>query len=96
MRLAEPRTPGVARILFHTVAWQYFSDDTRTRIRAALDQAGAAATPDTPLGWLGLEINDARSDCELRLTLWPGGETLHLANAHPHCAWIEWRDSNDA
>lgn len=89
-RLAEPRVPGVARVLFHTVAWQYFEEEGRARIRAALDAAGAAATETTPLGWLRLEINDDRSAYELRLTLWPGGETLHLADSHPHCAWIAW------
>jgi hypothetical protein len=89
-RLAEPRAPGVARILYHTVAWQYFDEDDKARIRAALDAAGAEATAETPLGWLGLEVNDDRSAYELRLTMWPGGETLHLADSHPHCAWIQW------
>jgi hypothetical protein len=89
-RLAEPRTLGVMRILFHTVARQYFPEDTRARIDAALDAAAAAATSDAPLGHLALEIDWARGVYELRLTLWPGGETLHLADSHPHCAWIDW------
>ncbi len=89
-RLAEPRVPGVMRILFHTVARQYFPDETRARIDAALAAAAALATPEAPIGHLALEIDWARGVYELRLTLWPDGETLHLADSHPHCAWMDW------
>lgn len=91
-RLAEPAVPGTMRVVYHTIAWQYFPENARGRIRAALDREGVAATDTTPLSWLRLEVNDDRSAYELRLTQWPGGEERHLADAHPHCAWIEWRD----
>ncbi|HEY0598055.1 DUF2332 domain-containing protein, partial [Sphingopyxis sp.] len=90
-RLAEPRTSGVARIVFHTITFQYFPDSTKARVEHAIRSAGDAANAETPLGWLRLEANADRDTCELRLTLWPDGTELHLADAHPHCAWISWR-----
>ncbi|RJF93386.1 DUF2332 domain-containing protein [Sphingomonas cavernae] len=90
-RMAEPVESGVMRVLFHTIAWQYFPDQVKARVRGALEKAGALADEDTPLGWLRLEINDDRSAYELRLTMWPGGEEIHLADAHPYCAWVAWR-----
>lgn len=90
-RLAEPQMAGTMRILFHTITFQYFPEDAKARVRAALEAAGAAATRDRPLGWLFLEARDDGAAYELRLKLWPGGEALHLADAHPHCTWIDWK-----
>ena len=53
-RLAEPR-PGRLHIVYHSIAWQYFPPATRTTARAALDAAGARATPDAPLAHIALE-----------------------------------------
>lgn len=88
-RLAEPPRAGHARVLMHSVVWQYLGADRHVRIRAALDAAGAAATPDRPLAWVRLEPNRDLARHEMRATLWPGGTETLLARAHPHGRWIE-------
>ena len=60
----------------------------------AFEAVGAAATPDTPLGWIALETDPATFRHELRVRLWDGdahqGEEHLLSHAHPHGAWVEW------
>lgn len=90
-RLAQPQADGVMRILFHTIAFQYFPDDQKDRVRVAIEAAGAAATEDRPFGWLSFEFDEAKNACELHLTLWPTGEKYHLANAHPHATSVSWK-----
>jgi len=92
--LARPRQPGTARVMFHSIMWQYMPAATQTRITAAFEAEGAAATPDTPLGWIALETDPATFRHELRVRLWDGaehrGEEHLLSHAHPHGAWVEW------
>jgi hypothetical protein len=92
--LARPAQPGVARVMFHSIMWQYMPAATQARITAAFEAAGAAATPDTPLGWVALETDPATFRHELRVRLWDGethhGEEHMLSHAHPHGAWVEW------
>lgn len=90
-RLAEPQTKGVARVVMHSVFWQYLPSASQQRIEMAMDLAAKAATPDRPLGWLRFEPEPgAVSPMQLRLDLWPTGEKLHLATCHPHGAAISW------
>ena len=92
--LARPAQPGVARVMFHSIMWQYMPAATQARITAAFEAEGAAATPDTPLGWVALETDPATFRHELRVRLWDGeahhGEEHLLSHAHPHGAWVEW------
>jgi hypothetical protein len=90
--LAKP-APGVATVVAHTIVSQYFTKETRARVRQILDDAGARATKDAPLAWLSMEQYAMDQLPELRLTLWPGGETRTIARAHPHGAWIEWLET---
>ena len=89
-----PAQPGTARVMFHSIMWQYMPAATQTRITAAFEAEGAAATPDTPLGWIALETDPATFRHELRVRLWDGashhGEEHLLSHAHPHGAWVEW------
>jgi hypothetical protein len=87
--LAKPMQ-GAATVVAHTIVSQYFTKETRARVRAIIDAAGARATKDAPLAWLSMEQYAMDQLPELRLTLWPGGETRKIAHAHPHGAWIEW------
>jgi hypothetical protein len=90
-KLAAPQTPDTARIILHSVFWQYLPRDTQNRIEAAILNAGGLATADRPLGWLSFEPDPpAISPMQLRLRLWPSGGTLHLAGCHPHGASISW------
>lgn len=92
--LARAPQPGTARVMFHSIMWQYMPAATQARITAAFEAAGAAATPDRPLGWIALETDPATFRHELRVRLWDGadhrGEEQLLSDAHPHGAWVEW------
>jgi hypothetical protein len=85
------RPAGLATVLFHSVVWQYLPAPTQGRIVAALERAGADASPDTPLAWLRMEPSLNGSDAELRLTIWPGARERLLADADFHGRWVSWR-----
>lgn len=90
-KLAEPQTGGTARIVMHSVFWQYMPTHAQNRAEVAILKAGGSATADRPLGWLSFEPDPpAISPMQLRLRLWPSGECLHLAACHPHGASINW------
>jgi hypothetical protein len=82
---------GRARIVMHSVFWQYLPEATRTRIEAAIRYAGTAATDARPLAWLRFEPDPpAIMPMQIRLDLWPAGESLHLGVSHPHGTDIKW------
>ncbi len=91
-RLGEPQDAGVTRIVYHSIALQYFPTEGRQRVIAAIKAAGARATRDRPLAWLSLEFTaEVTSHALLRLQCWPGTGTLEtLAHVHPHGTKIEW------
>ncbi|MDH3742882.1 MAG: DUF2332 domain-containing protein, partial [Hyphomicrobiales bacterium] len=80
---------GVARVLFHSIAYQYFPDASKQRIAARMDAAGQAATAEAPLGWLAFEQFE-REGPRLTLRVWPGGQERMLARADAHGRKIEW------
>lgn len=81
--------PGAATVIYHSVFWQYLPPDTQAGLAAAIQAAGAAATPDAPFAWLRMEPSaDDLSLFVLDLTLWPAGGTHRLAEAHTHGAWV--------
>ncbi|MCK4712977.1 MAG: DUF2332 domain-containing protein, partial [Marinosulfonomonas sp.] len=81
---------GVTRVLFHSIAYQYFPEAVKQRIFARMEAAGAKATPQAPLAWLAFEQH---SDDGPRLTLrlWPGGKMQELAVAGAHVHGVEWQ-----
>jgi len=81
--------PGVARLLFHSIAFQYFPEEAQQRIKAHMARAGTKATANAPLAWLAFESHPKESP-RLTLKLWPGGETRLLARADAHCRKIQW------
>jgi hypothetical protein len=87
-RLAVEAETGVCRVVQHTIAWQYFPEATKARIRARLDEAGARASADAPLAWLRLESEAVGA--RLRLTVWPGGEDTVLAEPDAHVRGVRW------
>jgi hypothetical protein len=88
-RLAEPVAPGAARVVLHSIAFQYFPETTKARIAAAMAEAGAGATEAAPLAWLRYEYEPADDKITLRLRTWPGEERL-LAHCHPHGSSVKW------
>jgi hypothetical protein len=78
---------GVTRVVYHTVAFQYFPAAAQQRIRARLETAGTRARASAPLAWLSFENEPAmQGRTVLRLTLWPGGGQKILGVGHPHGA----------
>jgi hypothetical protein len=87
--LAEPGTDGVATVVFHSIFWQYLGEDERAQIEDALSDAGARATPYSPLAWLRMEADGA--DTRVDATIWPGAEKRLLARAGYHGRPVSWR-----
>ncbi len=89
--LARPPADGVTRVIDHSIVWQYIPADRRARITAAIEAAGAAASPAAPLAWLALETNRTTFRHELTVRHWPGdGAPVLLGESQAHGAWIDW------
>ena len=90
-RSLASRQGGSAYMLFHSIMWQYLPEETKASIAGDLQSAGMGATTDAPIAWLRMEpLSTTDKHATLSLTLWPGGETRHLARCDYHGRWIEW------
>ena len=87
---ARRAAPGRATVVFHSIVWQYLTDDERATAEAALATAGERATRDAPLAWLRLEPSADLTHTELRVTTWPTGEERLLARCHYHLGPMQW------
>lgn len=71
-------------VVFHSIVWQYFSQDTKDRFRSALRRHGERRR--SPLAWLRMEPAGAAPD--LRITTWRNGsvdeDDLALATSSYH------------
>jgi hypothetical protein len=88
-RLAQDTT-GTVHVIYHTIAWNYQSDDEKQRNRRVIEAAGAKATHHAPLAWLRFEADDEDPGAALTLTLWPDGSEHTLGRADYHGRWIDW------
>ena len=89
--LAKPQDAGTTRVLMHSIVWQYVPENQQARVTAAMEAAGAKATPERPLAWISLEANRVLHTHEMTVRYWPGGaEPTLVTRAHPHGASIEW------
>jgi hypothetical protein len=83
-QLADPR-PGVASVVYHSIVWQYLSDDTRRRFEDHVLAAGARATRDAPVAWLRFEpAPDPSLGVDVGLRVWPGGDERVLIRSGYH------------
>jgi hypothetical protein len=93
------RATDALTIVYHSVFLVYPDTQTRERIIASMEAAGAAATAQAPLAWLrfewpgvlGLE-SDGSVNAALELIQWPGGKRTLLATVDPHGRFVNWRD----
>lgn len=85
---------GVATVVYHSIAFQYFPAQAQARIGARLAQLGAQATPTRPLAWLRLEMDDPANPAmpAIRLALWRGEGVQErlLGHAHAHGSFVQW------
>jgi len=86
-RLAAPR-PGVATVVFHSIALQYLDRQSREAALGAIVDAGARATPAAPVAWLRMEPGGEQA--EVRLTMWPGGRERLVATTGFHGRPVRW------
>ncbi len=84
-----PPERGRARVLFHTIAYQYFDADSKARIETKMEEAGAQASDDAPLAWLSFEQFE-QDGPRLTLQQWPDRTQRVLAHADAHCRSIMW------
>ncbi|WP_374634759.1 DUF2332 domain-containing protein [Paracoccus sp. (in: a-proteobacteria)] len=86
------QTPDHGRLVYHTVAAQYFPAETRERIERALLEAGQNASPEQPLAHFSME-GDGGDGAALKLRLWTGGAAREwaLGRADFHGRWIDWQ-----
>lgn len=80
--------PGLATVVYHSILWQYLSNEDRARSERVIALAGEAATHDKPLAWLRFEPADNLA--EVRLQLWPDGKDWLLARSGFHGKPVEW------
>ena len=89
--LAKPQEAGTTRMLMHSIVWQYVPEDQQARVTAAMEAAGARATPERPLAWVQVEADRTVHRHKLTVRYWPGGgEEVQLAWSHPHGVDVEW------
>jgi hypothetical protein len=91
VELAKPQAAGTTRMLMHSIVWQYVPADQQARVTAAMEAAGARATPERPLAWVMVEADRSVHRHKLTVRYWPGGAgETQLAWSHPHGADVEW------
>jgi hypothetical protein len=82
---------GAARVVFHSIVWQYMDDAEQAAVVAALESAGARATTESPLAWLRMEPSpEDMKVVEVRLTTWPRGEERLVATSGYHGTAVRW------
>ena len=83
--------PGQLHLVYHTIAWQYFPFERQAMGRDRIAAAGATATADNPLAWLGMEADGTDAPgAALTLRIWPGDITVQLGRMDFHGRWIDW------
>jgi hypothetical protein len=74
-------------VVFQTATWGYLDEDSRLRLRAALEEAGGSRA------MAFISTGKPRVDEHawgLRLVYWPGAEREFAGHADFHGSWLEW------
>ncbi|MDZ4380413.1 MAG: DUF2332 family protein [Parvibaculum sp.] len=88
---AVPGVKGRARVLMHTIMWQYLPNGIQARIEAAMEKAGERATKEAPIAWAWVEQDEKENvSAGVRLRLWPDGTDEELGRADFHGRWVRW------
>ncbi|MBF2755431.1 MAG: DUF2332 family protein [Gammaproteobacteria bacterium AqS3] len=85
------------RVVYSTVAWQYFSRADQQRGRDRIRRIGEGGGDRAPLAWLRVEADEASQrgqGAAIILALWCGGASdgveRELGRADFHGRWVEW------
>jgi hypothetical protein len=88
--LSEPDRSGV-QLVWQSVFAQYLTGEDRDELGAAMDEAGASATPEAPLVWARMEpSSDPLEGFGVTVRCWPGGEETPLARSGDHGPPVRW------
>ena len=80
--------PDQLQLIYHTIAWQYFPDDTQARCLAAMEAAGERG----PVARLSMEADGQRGQgAAITVTLWPSRKVIPLGRVDFHGRWIDWQ-----
>jgi hypothetical protein len=86
---------GALTVLWHSITWQYLSDDERAAVRDGIEALGGHADATSPFAHLTLEPARDGPGSPIRFLVrarsWPGGELAVLAECHPHGPPVNWR-----
>jgi hypothetical protein len=86
---------GALTVLWHSITWQYLSDDEQAAVRAGIDALGARAEPHSPFAHLTLEPGRGEPGAPIKFLVsartWPGGESVILGECHPHGPPVQWQ-----
>jgi hypothetical protein len=86
---------GALTVLWHSITWQYLSDDERVAIRDGIDELAEQADGSSPLAHLTLEPARDGPGTPIRFLVrarsWPGGELQLLGECHPHGPPVSWQ-----
>jgi hypothetical protein len=85
---------GALTVLWHSITWQYLSDDERAAVRDGVEALGARAGAGSPFAHLTLEPARDGPDAPIRFLVrarsWPGGDSAALGDCHPHGPPVNW------
>lgn len=79
---------GHTTVVYHSIFFQYMSDDEREAFVSAIEEAGGRATTRSPLAWVRFEPGGDQA--ETRVKLWPGGEDRLVATSGFHGAAVRF------
>jgi hypothetical protein len=86
---------GALTVLWHSITWQYLSDDEQAAVRGGIDALGAQADPRSPFAHLTLEPAREGPGAPIKFLVrarrWPGGQPAILGECHPHGPPVNWR-----
>jgi hypothetical protein len=86
---------GALTVLWHSITWQYLSDEEREAIRDSVDALAEQADGSSPFAHLTLEPARDGPGMPIRFLVrarsWPGGELRLLGECHPHGPPVSWQ-----
>lgn len=77
-------------VLWHSIMWQYLTEDQQIELKEAIATLGASATPRARFAHVYLELIKGTADTPVELVTWPGGKHRRLGNAPPHGVPVIW------
>ncbi|GBG40768.1 DUF2332 domain-containing protein [Mycobacterium montefiorense] len=86
---------GALTVLWHSVIWQYLSENERTAVRAHVSSLGARADARSPFAHLTMEPARDGPGAALKFLVrarrWPRGELVVLGECHAHGPPVNWQ-----